>query len=145
MRNYFVPYMMLEFIFVAVFIWKYGFLALILEIILSVIAGIVLISKFGMLDLIQEFKNIKSDNIFGNFGIAAGGMMLMFPGILSDTAGIFIIVVTLVMKFLDKNGRNTQNNTYNYTYKNTYYSSQNKQDDIIDVEIIEENEVIKRG
>ncbi|NLK66501.1 MAG: FxsA family protein [Campylobacteraceae bacterium] len=126
MKNYFVPYVVLEFIFVTVFIWKYGFLALILEVILSVIAGLYLVSKFGgVLNLIKEYKTAQKDGIFGNFGLALGSMMLMFPGILSDTIGLFIIIVSLVVNFISKdNPKYTQDYTENNTYSYTYYYTQ---------------------
>lgn len=132
MRKYFLPYVILETLFVMMFIYKYGFFALLLEVILSIAIGFVLISKFGMLDLVRDFRTISPKDISGNFGIALGGLFLLIPGILSDTIGFLIIISSLIMKFLGKDYMDLK--TSNKTDKKRYQED----DDIIDVEIIDE-------
>lgn len=128
--------MVVETIFVMAFIWKYGFFALFLEIILSLVLGFILISKFGILDFVSEVRNITPQTIFGNFGTVFGGFLILLPGVLSDTVGIIIIVVSLLMKFLgDEKATNIQ---ADIMPKNTNSKpKRDTRDDIIDVEVIE--------
>lgn len=133
MRKYLLPYAILETLFVMMFIYKYGFFALLLEVVLSIGVGFILISKFGMLDLLRDFRTISPKDISGNFGIALGGFFLLIPGILSDTIGFLIIISSIVMRFLSKDYIDLKS-------KNKKHSKTSHEDDIIDVEIIDERD-----
>lgn len=137
--------MVIETIFVLAFVWKYGFFALFAEIIISLVLGFILISKFGVLDFIKEARNITPQTVFGNFGTVFGGFLILLPGIFSDTVGIVIIVMSLLMRFLGSDYANLQKQddfskkdkfkepfTFTYTKIKT-----DKKQDIIDVEVIE--------
>lgn len=143
LNNFFIPYMVVETIFVLAFVWKYGFFALFAEVIISLVLGFILISKFGILDFIKEARNITPETVFGNFGTVFGGFLLLMPGILSDTVGIIIIVVSLLMRFLGGDHANLQTkdsstDEFRDTFTYTEIKRDKKRDsDIIDVEIIE--------
>ncbi|MSN95977.1 hypothetical protein F1B92_02000 [Campylobacter sp. FMV-PI01] len=133
MKKLLLPYFVFEIIFVVFFLSEYSFFILFFEILFSAIIGYILITKFGVLNITKNLTKISPSIVFGNLGLAISGMLLMVPGILSDSVGVLIIFVSLIMKIIKKDRdkfNNTQNNTYNYT----------KNDEVIDVEIIEEGE-----
>lgn len=124
-------YFILELIFGYFFIDEYGFFTYILEIFLTGFIGLAIIFNFGFTNFTNKIKVITPNMIFSKFGIIVGGFMIFLPGIFTDTLGIILILISLFYNFKNRNMyKNTQNNTYNYT--------QNKDDDIIDVEVIDE-------
>ncbi|NLY04246.1 MAG: FxsA family protein [Campylobacter sp.] len=144
-NNLFIPYIIIETIFVLAFIWRHGFSAFFVETILSLIIGALLISRFGILDFANEVRRITPQSVFGSFGTVFGGFLLLLPGILSDIVGIILIVVSLVMrcfdKFADKNTKNSDKSEcfiYEYgKFNKTNSSTLSENSNIIDVEIIE--------
>lgn len=128
--------MVIETIFVIAFVWKYGFFALFAEIVISLIVGFILISKFGVLDFLKEARNITPQTVFGNFGTVFGGFLILLPGIFSDTVGIVIIIVSLLMRFLGSDYANLQKKDEG-KFKEPFAHTKKKEEDIIDVEVIE--------
>ncbi|QKF64485.1 FxsA family membrane protein [Campylobacter corcagiensis] len=126
--------MVIETIFVIAFVWKYGFFALFAEIVISLVVGFILISKFGVLDFLKEARNITPQTVFGNFGTVFGGFLILLPGIFSDTVGIIIIIVSLLMRFLGSDYANLQKKD---EFKEPFAHTKKKEEEIIDVEVIE--------
>ncbi|CZE47856.1 FxsA family protein [Campylobacter geochelonis] len=137
MRNFTLPYIFFEAIFIYLFISKFGFLNFILEVILSGILGVFIIFKLGFSNFTNQIKILTPSSLFGNLGSVFGALLLVLPGIFSDVAGILVLVVSFFINKKLKTKENEYNNTQDYT-QNFTQKPRYDNDDIIDVEIIEE-------
>lgn len=133
LRIIFVPYVLAEILLIAFFIGSYGFLAYLLEIILSAMLGGVLLFKFNISNVFNQLNTFSPKAIYSGFGVAIGAFLLLLPGILSDITAVIIIIASVVFNVKDNKRDKFNQNTYNNTQNNT-----NNKEEIIDVEIIEE-------
>ncbi|ASM38343.1 MAG: FxsA family protein [Campylobacter sputorum] len=115
-------YIFIEIFIIYAFIDEYGFLKFLLEIIISAVIGLMLMFKFGFINM----ANLSSPmQMISNFGISIGGFLLMLPGLMCDIVGLCVIIFSVFAnKKIDKN--------YNFKKGNT-------NEDIIDVEVIDED------
>jgi len=108
------------------FISSFGFLLFILEIIATGIAGAYILMRFGMNQLAGGmFGMVFGGGDLRQMALFFGSLLLMIPGIFTDILGICALGYWFWQR------QNTQNFTQNNKYNNT------KNDDIIDVEVIE--------
>ena len=112
----------IEIFIIYAFIYEYGFLKFLLEIIISAVIGLMLMFKFGFINM----ANLSSPmQMISNFGISIGGFLLILPGLMCDIVGLCVIIFSVFAnKKIDKN--------YNFKKDNT-------NEDIIDVEVIDED------
>lgn len=115
-------YIFIEIFIIYAFIYEYGFLKFLLEIIISAVIGLMLMFKFGFINM----ANLSSPmQMISNFGISIGGFLLILPGLMCDIVGLCVIIFSVFAnKKIDKN--------YNFKKDNT-------NEDIIDVEVIDED------
>lgn len=102
----------------------FGYYAL--EVIISGIIGMVILSKFGMQNLINNFGMFNLKSAFHEFSFVISGILFVLPGILSD---IFAIILLIFYFFGKKNRANFTDNQTRPNHENS---------DIIDVEVIED-------
>lgn len=119
---------------------SFGFFTLVLEIILSGLLGIFLIfstlsgSNESIIELLRGARDPK-EVLASNLAKVFGGILLIIPGLLSDCLGILLylgILDSVLASFLGK------------TTIKTSFNHQSRQDEIIDVEVIEEKERIQK-
>lgn len=128
-----LPYIFLEIVLVVLYVLEFGFLSLFSEIFLSALIGVLLIFNYGFVNLFHNMNYFNIKDIFGSLGLAIGGLALIIPGMLSDIFGVIVIGVALALKIYSKFSTTRYQNT-----QNQYRQTNNNNDDIIDVEIIEE-------
>lgn len=124
------------------YVLKFGFGSLVLECILSGLLGFVLAFKFGLSSPINHMMFYGIRDIFSSLGYGIAGILLIIPGLISDTIGVFIAIICLIM------GKSDRNNSRFYTQDSEQFFNERKRkshDDgeIIDVEIVEENRGLK--
>lgn len=119
---------------------NFGFFTLVLEIILSGLLGVFLIfstlsgSNESIVELLRGARDPK-EVLASNFAKVFGGILLIIPGLLSDCLGILLYLGVLdsaLASFLGKSAIKTS------------FTHQPRQDEIIDVEVIEEKERIQK-
>ena len=156
-----MPYILI-YLFAEVMVSSYvssylgGFMSFIM-IILTAIVGISLlrIFKYSLALNIQELTSGKisqEDFVKTNMAKALGAFLLIIPGFFTDILGLLLQFGFLTMLFSKIFQLKTKpNNTHTYTNQNTssannFYYEKNikKDDDIIDVEIIENHEKIEK-
>lgn len=130
-----LPYIFLEIVLVVLYVLEFGFLSLFSEIFLSALIGVLLIFNYGFVNLFHNMNYFNIKDIFGSLGLAIGGLALIIPGMLSDIFGVIVIGVALALKIYSKFSTPRYQNT-----QNQYRQTNNNNDDIIDVEIIEERD-----
>ena len=132
------------------------------EIVLSAFIGMYLLKtfQFSINENIRDLRNanITQEEFFAkNMNRVVGAIMLIIPGFFTDILGIFFIfgIFTFILgKFFSFKLKNSHNeNSYNYTQythtnhynnvNNQNYSRRDKDEDIIDVEIINNHDSIK--
>ena len=133
---YFLLYMFLEILFSYEFAAMFTPLGLFLEIIFTAFVGIYIIKNlpFSMQESMQKVlrREIDEDE-FISIGLFKfiGAILLIIPGVFTDILGILMLIEPfakwIVHKFLPKR---------EFKYNN--FNDSKKDDDIIDVEIIEE-------
>ena len=131
---YFLLYMFLEILVSYEFAAIFTPFGLFLEVIFSALAGIYILKTlpFSMQESMQKvLKREIDEDEFISIGLFKfiGAILLIIPGVFTDILGILMLIEPfakwIVHKFLPKREFKTYNNSY-------------KDDDIIDVEIIEE-------
>lgn len=145
-----IAYIFIEFYLIVEFIDEAGFLAFILEIIISALLGFgILASQFGSIN--DNLRNLMAFRLsLGSFlGRSIfrfiGGVLLIIPAILSDIFGVTFFIISLLFK---AESQKSSHHFYSYSANfdfdaesrsNFAESSKfkTKQDDIIDVEVIE--------
>lgn len=119
----FLIYLFCEIYFFNLFINKFGFFSLIIEVILSALFGLMLILgnnlKFISINNFN-FKNVVGSVLFR----LIGAILLIIPGIITDILGIIFFLISFFLR------KTTMNNTFNNN--DTDISND---DTIIDVEI----------
>ena len=137
-----VPFLVIEILFAYVFILKYGFLNLVLEVIATAILGVFLMLRVGFFQFFSRAIFLKTSDIFGAFGMAIGGFLLFIPGLISDILGAAIAIWSILTSL---RGRNKTKEYDEFEFRTG--RAETRRDDsgeIIDVEIIEENKTIKK-
>lgn len=119
-------YFVFELLAISKFVHEYGFFDYLLEVLLSAVFGFVLMFrneflKFNHPEMFFDFRKV-----FGELAYSFGGFLLFLPGIICDFLGLFIIIIS----FLFGNSSSKRNTDFK--------DSKDKENDIIDVEIIEE-------
>ena len=152
---YFLIYLFLEVMVSSSVAGSIGGLNTFLEIIISAIIGIFLLKnfKYSLSENINKARTgqiTQEEFIKTNVGRAIGAVLLIVPGIFTDTLGIILQFGFLTMLFSkifkfkspSKSSHYTSNFEYNqYNSNNTNYKRGN--DEIIDVEVIDDNKSIK--
>lgn len=125
MRALFTPLFLLELSASIIFIMIFGFGDFLLFILSSMFFGIILLGIFWKNILAFQVADFKS--MIKQFSFVIAGFLLVFPGILSSILGICIFLFGVIFSFNKKQCQN-------YSEQN----SQNNDDNIIDVEVIED-------
>jgi len=131
-----------------------GGLLTFIEILLSAIIGMIILKnfKYSLGDSIQKARSgqiTQEEFIKTNVAKAIGAFLLIIPGFFTDIIGIilqlglFVAIFSKIFAF-KKPSNNTTYST-NFEYTQTDYKSNNtrRDDEIIDVEIIDSNNTIK--
>ncbi|ECV9712809.1 integral memnbrane protein [Campylobacter upsaliensis] len=116
------PFLIIELIACAVFIITFGFGNFLIFMLLSMIAGVVLLALFWKNMLSFQMGSLK--DTLKQFAFVIAGFLFLIPGVLSSVFGILVLVFGLIF------GVKTQTNFYKKEQKHN--------EEIIDVEIIEE-------
>ncbi|BCX79206.1 FxsA family protein [Campylobacter sp. 19-13652] len=119
---------------------KFGFGSLLLECIITAIFGFVLAFRFGLAGLFNRVMFYGVKDIFSSLGYGIAGVLLIIPGLISDFAGVIILLLSLIIgqSAPQDRGFNPRNGFYSQSPKNP-----DDEGEIIDVEIIEESRGIK--
>lgn len=146
---YFVLYLFLEIMVSSTISSALGGLLTFVEVIVSALIGIFLLQNFkyalmeNMMDLARGNIN-QQDFMRLNIFMALGAVLLIIPGFLTDIIGIllqFEFFGLLMAKKFIKRGSSKKNDD---PFQNTDFRNQNKKDDdVIDVEIIDDSRGIK--
>ena len=116
------PFLIIELIACAVFIITFGFGNSLIFMLLSMIAGVVLLALFWKNMLSFQMGGLK--DTLKQFAFVIAGFLFLIPGVLSSVFGILVLIFGLIF------GVKTQTNFYKKEQKHN--------EEIIDVEIIEE-------
>ncbi|HEC1567931.1 TPA: integral memnbrane protein [Campylobacter upsaliensis] len=116
------PFLIIELIACAVFIITFGFGNFLIFMLLSMIAGVVLLALFWKNMLEFQMGDLK--DTLKQFAFVIAGFLFLIPGVLSSVFGILVLIFGLIF------GVKTQTNFYKKEQKHN--------EEIIDVEIIEE-------
>ncbi|HFU75808.1 MAG TPA: FxsA family protein [Arcobacter sp.] len=161
---YIFLYLFLEVMVSTFFSSILGGLLTFIEIVLSAFIGFTILKsfKYSINDNIRDLTsgNITQDEFMEkNMNKALGAIMLIVPGFFTDILGVFFLfgIFTFVLNKLfsfkpkNENSQNSYNNTRytHYTYTNRYNTQntnnqrRDKDEDIIDVEVVDNNYSIK--
>lgn len=141
-----VAYIAIEIYLIAEFVDEVGFLAFVLEVVVSALFGFgILISQFGNINdglkSIMTFKLSLGSFLGRSIFRLIGGILLIIPAILSDIFGITFFVISLLFKAESQHFQNdffsdSKFNDFNDDFKRQ--DSAKNGDEIIDVEVIEQ-------
>ena len=123
------------------FIHAYGFLNLVLEVIVSAILGLFFMFRVGFFQLTSNIAFFKPADVFSSVGMAIGGFFMFIPGLITDVLGAAIVAVAFFANL--KNG--SERARAGEFYREKFESGQSKPRDdgeIIDVEVVEEKRQI---
>lgn len=130
----FIAYIFIEFYLIVEFVDEAGFLAFILEIIISALLGFgILASQFGSIN--DNLRNLMAFRLsLGSFlGRSifrfVSGVLLIIPAILSDIFGVTFFIISLLFKAESQN--------INREFE-SYGDSKPHNDEVIDVEVVEQ-------
>ncbi|TKX32125.1 FxsA family protein [Campylobacter estrildidarum] len=119
------PLFILEIVCSFLFIMFFGFGNFLIFILLSLIFGVILLGIFWKNML--EFQMTSFKNMLTQFSFVVAGFLFIFPGVITSIFGFLVFLFGLFLEIMTKT-------KYKYTHK----KSQNSNEEIIDVEIIEE-------
>lgn len=125
-----LPYIIFECVCTMVFIINVGFGWYLLEALLSLIIGSYLVLHGGGFRLYASMQMADFGAIFGSFGFVFAGFLLMVPGILCDILALCVLIFSVFLGSKSQENRNWRYTKHSYT--------NNADEEIIDVEIIEE-------
>jgi len=137
-----------------------GGLTIFLEIVFTAIIGITILKnfKFSLMENIQKARSgqmTQDEFIRTNVGRAIGAVLLIVPGFFTDIIGVLMLIgllpflVSKLFQFKTPNQTTYQTNGHKSSFDNTKSNFNNttykgiKNDEIIDVEIIDDNKPIK--
>ena len=154
---YFFVYLFLEVMISSTISGSIGGLNTFFEILLTAVIGISILKNFkhSLMESITKARSGKitqEEFIKANVGKAIGAVLLIIPGFFTDIIGVMlqfgflVIIFSKIFKFkppIDPTSTRHPNNfEYDYSkYNNTNYKG--KDDEIIDVEIVDSNNTIK--
>ena len=128
-----IAYIFIEIFLIAEFVDEAGFLAFILEIIISALLGFgILASQLGSIN--DNLRNLMAFRLsLGSFlGRSIfrfiGGVLLIIPAILSDIFGVTFFIISLLFK--------AESQHINSEFE-SYGDSKPHNDEVIDVEVVE--------
>ena len=157
---YFIIYLFLEVMISSSASSAIGGLNTFLWIVISAVIGISILKnfKYSLMENIQKARTgqiTQEEFIKTNVGRAIGALLLIIPGFFTDMLGILLqfgLLVSIFSKvFSFKTESKTQNRTSPYTnnfeyrgsnFNNTTYKGE-KDEEIIDVEVIDDSKSIK--
>ncbi len=153
---YFLLYLFLEVMISSSIAGSIGGLLTFIEILLSAIIGMVILKnfKYSLSESIQKARSgqiTQEEFVKTNVAKAIGAFLLILPGFFTDILGIvlqlglFVSLFSKIFAFKKPSSNNSRYTTNNFEYTQTNYKSNNKRkdDEIIDVEIIDSNNTIK--
>jgi len=157
---YFLIYLFLEVMISSSIAASVGGLTIFTEIVFSAIIGVTILKnfKFSLMENIAKARSgqmTQEEFISTNVGRAIGAILLIIPGFFTDILGIFMLIGLLpflasnLFKFKMPNQENYKTNGYTSSFDHTKSNFNNttykgiKNDEIIDVEIIDDNKPIK--
>ena len=137
-----------------------GGLTIFLEIVFTAILGITILKnfKFSLMENIEKARSgqmTQDEFIRTNVGRAIGAVLLIVPGFFTDIVGLLMLIgllpflVSKLFQFKTPNQTTYQTNGHQSSFDNTKSNFNNttykgiKNDEIIDVEIIDDNKPIK--
>jgi 2-isopropylmalate synthase/UPF0716 protein FxsA len=139
---YFLVYLFLEVIITVNLASMIGGIATFLEIIASALLGIFILLRFQD-TLSENMKQVAMNRIdlrqFQELNIFTllGAIMLIIPGFLTDILGVLMQFSVLTQMFVNRYAAK-------YTPKNPHHTSHGKDDNVIDVEIIDDHRIDKQ-
>ena len=157
---YFLIYLFLEVMVSSAIAGVVGGLTIFLEIVFTAIIGITILKnfKFSLMENIEKARSgqmTQDEFIRTNVGRAIGAVLLIVPGFFTDMLGLLMLIgllpflVSKLFQFKTPNQTTHQTNGYKSSFdhnksnfNNTTYKGI-KNDEIIDVEIIDDNKPIK--
>ncbi|MEA3552809.1 MAG: FxsA family protein [Campylobacterota bacterium] len=157
---YFLIYLFLEVMISSTIAGLVGGLAIFLEIVLTAILGITILKnfKFSLMENIEKARSgqmTQDEFIRTNVGRAIGAVLLIVPGFFTDIMGVLMLIgllpflVSKLFQFKTPNQTNYQTNGHQSGFDHTKSNFNNttykgiKNDEIIDVEIIDDTKPIK--
>lgn len=149
--KYFLVYLLIE-VFVSVSISSsIGAIATFLEIVFSAIVGFILLANFRvtLLESLQALQNraismqeFQKLNAF----ILLGAFLLIIPGFFSDIVGVLLQFGFFATLFAKKILHvKDKNDIEDFQYINEQYESRGRDEEIIDVEVIDDSSTFKRN
>lgn len=152
---YFLIYLFLEVMISSSIASSIGGLLTFIEILFSAVMGMIILKnfKYSLSENIQKARAgqiTQEEFIKTNVAKAIGAFLLIVPGFFTDIVGILLqlgLFVSLFSKIFEFKKPNSNNTTYskNFEYTQTHYNQNNtrRDDEIIDVEIIDYNNTSK--
>lgn len=153
---YFLLYLFLEVMISSSIAGSIGGLLTFIEILLSAIIGMIILKnfKYSLSESVQKARSgqiTQEEFVKTNVAKAIGAFLLILPGFFTDIIGIllqlglFISLFSKIFAFKKPSSNNStySTNTFEYTQKNYKSNNKRKDDEIIDVEIIDSNNTIK--
>lgn len=142
----FITYIAIEIYLVAEVIDEWGFLAFIIEVAVSALLGFgIIASQFSVMS--ESLRNIMAFNISvsGFLGRSIlrflGGILLIFPFILSDILGLTFFIISLFFKAVERESMGNFSRNFGGDFSSDFKDLRNSRDsnesEIIDAEIIE--------
>ena len=139
----FLAYIAIEFYLVLKVVEASGFWLFVLEIAVSALLGLgILASQFSVMS--EYLRNIMAFNLSVSSFLGRsilrflGGIMLILPFVLSDILGLTFFIMSLFFKANEMDLRNDFGKNFDNNFKKDFdFSSDSRENDIIDAEIIE--------
>ena len=139
----FLIYIVIEFYLVLKVVEASGFWLFVLEIAVSALLGLgILASQFSVMS--EYLRNIMAFNLSVSSFLGRsilrflGGIMLILPFVLSDILGLTFFIMSLFFKANEMDLRNDFGKNFDNNFKKDFdFSSDSRENDIIDAEIIE--------
>ena len=139
----FLIYIAIEFYLVLKVVEASGFWLFVLEIAVSALLGLgILASQFSVMS--EYLRNIMAFNLSVSSFLGRsilrflGGIMLILPFVLSDILGLTFFIMSLFFKANEMDLRNDFGKNFDNNFKKDFdFSSDSRENDIIDAEIIE--------
>jgi len=153
---YFLIYLFLEVMISSSIAASIGGLLTFVEILFSAIIGMIILKnfKYSLSENVQKARTgqiTQEEFIKTNVAKAIGAFLLIIPGFFTDIIGILLqlgLFVSLFSKIFEFKKPNSSNNatystSFEYTQTNNKQNNKRRDDEIIDVEIIDDNNTIK--
>ena len=151
---YFLIYLFLEVMISSAIASSIGGLLTFFEILLSAIIGMIILKNFeySLSENIQKARTgqiTQEEFVKTNVAKAIGAFLLIVPGFFTDIIGIllqlglFVSLFSKIFEFKKPSNNTTYSTNFEYTQTNYTHNDKRRDDEIIDVEIIDSNHTIK--